>query len=206
MVIRYSHRHPACRILGIGLRAVLWVQGCCFSCEGCIADAYRNGEGIETTSEEMAAWYLSCTEVEGLTISGGEPMLQAAALADMLDRIRQERPLNVTVYTGFVLEELRRREASDQGIQRLLEMTDILIDGPYVQALDDGAPYIGSSNQRLHIFNPALEDRARAYYGGKTGRCIELHLDQNATYLIGVPSAEQRRIWQNMKKLGGKGS
>lgn len=154
----------------------------------------------------MAAWYLSCSDVEGLTISGGEPMLQAAELADMLDKIRKERPLNVTVYTGFVLEELRRRAASDQGMQRLLEMTDILIDGPYVQALDDGAPYIGSGNQRLYIFNPALEDRARAYYGEKNGRRIELHLDQNATYLIGVPSAEQRRIWQNIKKLGGNGS
>ena len=83
-VIRYSEKIDSTKLLGPGERAVLWVHGCCFDCPGCIAWNFRYGTFREETAEKLAEWVLS-TSATGITISGGEPMLQAAELARMLE-------------------------------------------------------------------------------------------------------------------------
>ena len=181
---------------------MLWVHGCCFNCPGCIAESFRKGRYKEEGSADLAEWVLRAG-TGGLTISGGEPMLQAAALADMIGLIRRKRAVSIVVYTGFLLETLEDMANEDEGIRRMLEYTDILIDGPYMQELDDGAPYIGSANQRLLVLNKEMETAAHEYYLGTVGRRIELQLGREAVYLIGVPSADQRAVWEKIKKLGG---
>lgn len=83
--IRYSERIESTRLLGPGDRAVLWVFGCCFDCPGCIAYNFKHGSYYEDTVDSIVDWILS-TGKKDITISGGEPMLQAEKLATVLDR------------------------------------------------------------------------------------------------------------------------
>lgn len=142
--LRLFRREPACGVLGPGTRAVLWVQGCPLACPGCVVpEAWPRG-GRATPVEEVAAWLLPLP-VEGLTLTGGEPLEQDAALARLIDLVRAERDLGVVLYTGYRYEELR---------SPLLERVDLLIDGPYRRELHGDLLWRGSSNQRLLPLTP----------------------------------------------------
>lgn len=98
---------------------------------------------------------------DGITISGGEPFLQAPALAELIGLVREREDLGVICYTGRTYEELRESIEA----QPLLEVIDLLIDGPYVLELDDGLPLRGSSNQRLVHLSGRYSDIERSYGG-----------------------------------------
>lgn len=200
--LRYGARIGGTSVLGPGRRAVIWVHGCCFSCEGCVAPGFREGAWEETSPEEMARWYLR-QGAEGLTISGGEPMLQAEALADTVERIRRETDCGVIVYTGFVYEALLEKAREAAEIRRFLDQIDLLIDGPYVAALDDNRPYRGSANQRLLPLTERYRSDLDHYYAA-TGRSMEIHLTERGTLMVGVPGRDQAAIWNHIKQLGGE--
>ena len=201
--IRYGARQHGCTNLGPGSRAVIWVQGCCFQCEDCIAQAYTTDAVSPqiTDAEEMADWVLSEANCDGLTISGGEPMLQAEALTDVLERIRIRRDVGVIVYTGFVYEELLERGQTDRRILDFLSRIDLLIDGPYRKELDINQPFQGSSNQRMICLTPRYKDAMETYYSAAKAREVEIRLSEGRLILIGIPSADQANMWREMKKL-----
>jgi len=90
---------------------------------------------------------------DGVSILGGEPFAQPVGLAALL-RCLKARRVHTVVYTGYTLEVLARR--AEPAIRAALELTDLLIDGPFVAALADGAgEWRGSRNQRF-ISHPAL--------------------------------------------------
>jgi anaerobic ribonucleoside-triphosphate reductase activating protein len=142
--------------LGPGTRFVVWVQGCPFDCKDCTSPYGRETkENILVDPADLAARIVGNRRVGGITLSGGEPMLQSAALAAMLGAVAAERPeLDVIVYTGFRIEEL-----NGDGTKSLLALTDLLIDGRYVEELNDDIGIRGSSNQRFHY----LTDRLKPY-------------------------------------------
>ena len=196
----YSARIDRCALLGPGCRAVIYVHGCCFSCPGCIASGFQAQEPLEATAEEMAAWVLALPQCDGLTISGGEPMLQAQALSEVIDLIRRERDVGVITYTGFVYEALLERASTDAGVARLLERIDLLIDGPYVQEKDEGQFARGSTNQRLIALTERYKDDIGPYYESGREREMELRLQGRRVMMIGVPSAGQSSLWQQLKR------
>lgn len=196
--LRYTSRITGCTILGPHRRAVIWVHGCCFSCPGCIASGFHAQHPRTLTADAMADWFLSLKDVEGLTISGGEPMLQSAALADMLDRIRSERDTGVIVYTGFTHEALLQRSEQDEGIARLLAHTDLLIDGPYIREQDQGDYARGSANQRLiNLTGRYLPDMD---YYHRSQRDMQIRVYDDHLLMVGVPSSAQAETWQAMKE------
>ncbi|MBR0281856.1 MAG: radical SAM protein [Oscillibacter sp.] len=201
-ILRYSARIGQCAVLGPGERAVIWVHGCCFSCPGCIGERYRSGPAKETDSREMASWFLAQGTGE-LTISGGEPMLQAEALSEMLEQIRKERECGVIVYTGFVYETLLEKAERDTALKSFLNGIDLLIDGPYIRELDENQPYRGSGNQRLLTLSPRYEEALESYYAAPS-RQVEIRLSTERTILAGVPSREQAEIWNKIKELGDR--
>ena len=198
-IVRCAARIGSTKVLGPGNRASVWVHGCCRNCPGCISEAFRNGPFLSFTADELAEWVLA-QDVEGLTISGGEPMLQAEALAEMLGIIRERRDLSVIVYTGYLYEELIDLSMQDSGIRSFLEQIDLLIDGPYIKNRDRNQPYIGSDNQRLLLLTDRLKDSMEYYYSAE-GRKIELHLSEAQTLMVGVPGEEQRKIWERIKRI-----
>lgn len=84
---------------------------------------------------------------DGVAVSGGEPFLQPKGLLTLLRGLKA-RGLHIVVYTGYTLEALMRRPEPE--IRQVLSLTDILIDGPFVARLADGAgEWRGSRNQRV---------------------------------------------------------
>lgn len=97
----------------------------------------------------------------GVTLSGGEPFCQANALCPVAAGAHALGK-SVVTFTGYTFEELHRRAAADPWTARLLDLTDLLIDGPYVEELRDlELQFRGSSNQRL------LDHAARARLAAK---------------------------------------
>ena len=73
--------------------------------------------------------------------------MQAAALVPLAEAVKV-RGKNLMVYTGYQYEQLVHME--QPGVQRLLSLADLLVDGPFVLAEKDlTLPYRGSSNQRV---------------------------------------------------------
>jgi len=88
---------------------------------------------------------------DGVTVLGGEPFFQPVALLALLPELKSRR-IHTVVYTGHTLEVLARRPEPE--VREALELTDLLIDGPFVSSLADGAgEWRGSRNQRF-IPNP----------------------------------------------------
>jgi anaerobic ribonucleoside-triphosphate reductase activating protein len=145
---------------GPGSRAVIWVQGCMQNCSGCYNPASWSFEINQLVSvETLLHRILSNPRNEGVTFSGGEPFWQAPALANLAHQVK-DAGLNVMSFTGMTLERLQS-EYAPAGAQELLNELDILIDGPYIEslAIHDPTSPVASSNQRVHIFNPAFQDR-----------------------------------------------
>jgi anaerobic ribonucleoside-triphosphate reductase activating protein len=197
-ILRVSHFECNTTLLGPYNRFVVWVYGCCFACEGCMAHNTNYGTKTEMTVRKIAA-QIPFDEIEGLTISGGEPFLQASELFELVSLARQIKDIGVIVYTGFTIEELRRDEKNIS----LLSAIDLLIDGKYVKELDDGKAYVGSTNQRIHYLTGRYKEIGSGYYSGQK-RKAEIKLTGSQAVLIGVPSAEALRVWDSMKhKTGG---
>ena len=134
---------------GPGLRCVVFVQGCPHHCPGCQNPQTWAFEGGEETSVEEVERRIRETVVDtGVTFSGGEPFRQAAALADLAERLRPDYDL--AAYTGYTWEGLMARAKEDPEVIRLLRQLDVVVDGPFVQALRDrNLLFRGSGNQRI---------------------------------------------------------
>lgn len=137
------------RVSGPGLRDLIWVQGCSIGCKGCFNEhlwSYTPKFIVPVVS--LIEKFTSRTgHIEGITLLGGEPTEQAPALAYFLKEI-QNLGLSTVIYTGRTFEyHLKSR---NPWVLKMLEHTDILIDGPYVETLNtQRLLWRGSTNQRI---------------------------------------------------------
>lgn len=168
--------------LGPGLRYAVWTQGCPFNCPKCVTPEGRPivaAKLIDTV--QLAKDIIDNKDIEGMTISGGEPFLQATSIASLLRMVKGKRPeLNVIIFTGFSKENL----LSDDALS-VLSMTDLLIDGPYIDELNDGIGLRGSSNQRLHFLTDRLLPYKSELQFGR--RQVEVTIISNRADVIGIP-------------------
>ena len=172
------------KTLGPYNRFALWVQGCLFDCKGCMTPDAQNLEGgVEIDIQKLATLINSTKEIEGITITGGEPFLQVEELNRLLELV--DKRLGVIVYTGYRLEELR--DKSDINIDIFLDKIDILIDGLYVENLNDNTALKGSSNQNIYQLSDRYKDVFDRYYNTKK-REIEIHINQDDLMIVGIPT------------------
>jgi anaerobic ribonucleoside-triphosphate reductase activating protein len=172
--------------LGPGLRSVVWVQGCPFHCPGCIAPNWIpfDGPSTEFQPEELADRLLANPQVNGLTFSGGEPFAQASALARLARLARQKRNLNIISFTGYRFETLLNTPP-ERGVFDLLDQLDILIDGPYIAAQNNGVGLRGSTNQRIHY----LTRRLVTYDFEYMPRRMDVVVQDGEILIVGIPSS-----------------
>jgi anaerobic ribonucleoside-triphosphate reductase activating protein len=140
---------PESVVDGPGVRFVVFAQGCPHHCPGCHnSQTWDIDGGKEMTMQEIRKMLRKRkSKLRGITISGGEPFLQAVEMA-ALAREAKKMDLDVVTYTGYLYEELLTLKMP--GLKELLEVTDLLVDGPFRQELKDIAlAFRGSSNQRL---------------------------------------------------------
>jgi len=122
--------------------------------------------------------------IEGITITGGEPFLQAKALIKLVECIKNKKDFGVIIYTGFTLKQLNNKR--DNHINKLLSLSDIVIDGLYVESLNDGSSLRGSSNQKITRFTSRYDDVFDRYYN-VASREIEVHLQNKNALIVGIP-------------------
>jgi anaerobic ribonucleoside-triphosphate reductase activating protein len=167
------------RVLGKGIRFGLWLQGCDKKCKGCLVpDSWDKKGGVEVGVDEIVKIFIE-SGVEGITISGGEPILQSEELLEFLLKIKDKRDVDVILYTGFKLEDIIKNP--------LLKEIDLLIDGEYIDELNNNTPLIGSDNQGVYV----LSDKGMElfeYMREKRGREIEIFDD----FIVGIPFKENR--------------
>jgi len=153
--LRVARLYHGSVVDGPGRRSVVQLQGCPIRCRGCFVPETHDPRGgiLLTIGEVMKALVDPAGEPrDGITVLGGEPFFQPAGLADLLKELRG-RSLHTVVYSGYTLELLARRQEPE--VWEALHLIDLLVDGPFVAALAEGAgEWRGSRNQRL-IHRPA---------------------------------------------------
>lgn len=180
MILNLAHLAFGCRTLGPGVRAVLWVQGCARRCPGCVAGPLLpDHEVSQVNTEALADRILSEKNLDGVTFSGGEPFDQAEALTALADRLRAARDLSLLSYSGYTLAELRE----DPRRAPLLDRLDLLIDGPFQEALRADLLWRGSSNQVLHRLSP----RHSGLDPTTAGAGVQLLVRGEDLFWMGVP-------------------
>ena len=181
--------------LGPGKRYALWLQGCHKRCPNCMTPASRDLDGGQMLDVSVIATkILLQKEIEGITISGGEPFLQPEGLCELLQLIRSQSDLSIIIYTGYYISELR--EWKNHFVDEILDHhTDILIDGPYIQELNDGGSLRGSKNQTVYALSPRYRDIVTGLYGQPERHC-EIHLNQNEALLVGIPDENGYKMWR----------
>ena len=147
MKLRVHAIEPRSRANGPGARFVVWLQGCTLGCPGCFNPATHDATGgRETTVADVAAQLAATRDIEGLSLSGGEPLQQAEAAAALLDAARA-LDLSTLAFSGYTLDEIRALPHGPAVLARL----DVLIDGRYVAGERLATGLRGSANQRIQL-------------------------------------------------------
>ncbi len=139
---------------GPGFRLVIFTQGCPRHCRGCQnPDLIPAIGGREMTPQEVLHLIKQniTSLTGGITFSGGDPLMQADALAETLKLFRLEYPqFSIWVYTGYTFEEVKHWP--------VLQYVDVLVDGSYEENKRDiSLAFRGSSNQRLIDVKASLD-------------------------------------------------
>jgi anaerobic ribonucleoside-triphosphate reductase activating protein len=202
-----SRLHHPVTVLGPGRRAGIWFQGCGIRCLGCVSvDTWRPDQGSAVDTEAILDWLAGRPEdeVDGVTISGGEPTDQPEALAALLDGIgdwRRSRSPGLTepdvlVYTGRDPEWLETTEAG------VLAGADAVVAGPYVEAEAGRAALRGSDNQRLVPLTPLGRDRYRDA-DRQPRTALQVAVTGREIWMIGIPlPGDLAAVRQSMAERG----
>lgn len=135
---------------GPGTRAVVWVQGCTLGCAGCFNPETHPRGGDEVTVSELYHRIAGLgAGIEGVTVSGGEPLQQRASVLSLLTRIRAETPLSTVVFTGYRWDEVARMP----DLAALRGCVDVLLAGRYEPGLRTGNGLRGSPHKTVHLFS-----------------------------------------------------
>ena len=149
--------------LGPGNRIGIWFSGCHRYCKGCANPELWDDKSIGDISGETVQMVIGqlrsdkYPEIDGVTISGGEPFLQPDALREVINILLKENITDILVYSGYQKVEL---EAEYKDI---LEDISVLVDGAYIQEENDGHPLKGSKNQMIHYMKQECQDVYEKY-------------------------------------------
>ena len=129
---------------GPGIRLTVFVQGCPHNCEGCHnPQTHDFSAGVDMTVDEIMDRINANPLLDGVTFSGGEALSE-------LGQMVHKKGLNVVTYSGYTYEYLRKNSDSENNFGKLLDVSDYLVDGPFIQAQKDMLlKFRGSRNQRI---------------------------------------------------------
>ena len=138
-----------------GISVSFFTQGCPHRCRGCQnPETWDFSGGKEFTPQVLNEIIVALTAnniMRNLCIMGGEPLCKENELLTLfvISQAKEKVPdVKIYVWTGFIYENLLKNPSPQ--LQKILSMTDVLIDGPYIEKLRDiTLPMRGSSNQRI---------------------------------------------------------
>ena len=145
-------------VLGPGKRVGIWFCGCHRRCKGCSnPELWKFQERYKTTPETIFELVKSVAQehdIDGFTITGGDPMYQAIGLQRLLSLLKEISD-DIIVYTGYKINTIN---------PEMLSNISVLIDGEYIEELNDNSLLRGSSNQKVHILDKAKANKYNTYF------------------------------------------
>ena len=143
---------------GPGLRYAIFTQGCAHRCPECHnPETWDFNGGYECEFEKIIKSIEENPLLDGVTFTGGDPLYQPQACYE-LGLLLKEKKLNILVFTGYTFEEIEELKVKDQWVEKLMSITDILIDGRYDNSQRDlTLLFRGSKNQRVIDMNKTRE-------------------------------------------------
>lgn len=139
-----------------GISVSVYLQGCPHHCKGCFnSETWDFQAGQRFTTEILSDIFNNKINANGirrnLCILGGEPM----AKQNLFSTLHLVKAANMTktpcyIWTGFLFEDLLKEAQTNAVIAEILETTDFLIDGPFIEEEKDLTLKMrGSRNQRI---------------------------------------------------------
>lgn len=192
MKLSLNKAHFPVTVLGPGRRIGLWFQGCSIGCKGCVSqDTWPRDPGRDIPLARLMGWCKEASggQLDGVTISGGEPFDQAPGLKALLQALHLWRrqaglDFDILCYSGYPLATLQKRHGP------LLALLDALIPEPYVEALPLRHRWRGSANQTL----VALSERGQARYAefidaaaDPAEKRLQIMNDGQRLWVVGIP-------------------
>lgn len=179
-ILRVGHEVPETDAEGPGRRYAIWVQGCTLLCPGCCNPELFSAEGGTPVHVNDLLERILATDVEGISLLGGEPLQQPVALAELCRRTR-EAGLSVMIFSGYTIEEIRQLDGGND----VLAWTDLLVDGRYDRSQpDEVRRWIGSRNQRLHFLTDRYHENDPQFVSPDS---IEIRLSGGELTINGRP-------------------
>jgi len=182
---------------GPGKRFVIWFQGCPFHCKGCLNPEFWENDGGVLMDVKRIMNHIRLSreteQIEGVTFTGGEPLIQAEALLLLASAIKSEG-LTILCYTGYLLQDILNNKVPYA--KELLKYIDILIDGPYIEKEKAALPWRGSRNQGIYFFTDRYKGLEPVISKeGKRG--IELKIGEESLAMTGIFDI---KFWEALKK------
>lgn len=176
-------------VLGAGRRVGVWVQGCALECPGCASvDTWNRDLGARHEPAELAAALVAQIkrdDLDGLTITGGEPLDQAEQVAELVTEVRMQLQgwchadnFDVLLFSGYAVKAASRRAGE------LWSRLDAAVCGPYRQQLPSDLPLVASSNQEM----VKLTDLGMSKYPmNDAGIRMQVVSDGDTLMMVGLP-------------------
>jgi len=176
-------------VLGAGRRVGVWVQGCALACPGCASvDTWNKDLGIHHEPAQLAAGLADLIRrenLDGLTVTGGEPLDQPEPLAEMISELKTQlaswpraAEFDVLVFSGYALHAAEKRARSLWGY------IDAAVCGPYRQQLPSDIPLVASSNQELVLLTNVGR---RKYPLNDAAHRMQVVSDGESMMMVGLP-------------------
>ena len=148
---------PQSRANGPGVRAVVWVQGCSLGCFGCYnpkTHSFEEGKSIPVDNLVNRIRSLD-KEIEGVTISGGEPFQQPKALHSLLREIKTKSSFSTLVFSGYSLPEIQSLPLGNKTTAYI----DVLVAGRFIAKKRVAKGLLGSSNKKIYLLSDRYTER-----------------------------------------------
>ena len=184
--------------LGPGNRLVIWVNGCNRKCPGCVSP---NLQPFKPCNEVDVVEFMSCfdlKEIDGITISGGEPFEQPVDLYALVKYCKSNGIDDILVYTGYTEKELVDKQ--NPYVNSVLSLIAVLIDGPYMAEMDNGADNLkGSENQSIIVKNHEYSELYQKYH--KKARDMQVFNMGKYIVAAGIPDSTFIKKFENNEEV-----
>jgi anaerobic ribonucleoside-triphosphate reductase activating protein len=174
------------KVNGPGNRFVLWTQGCSKGCKNCFNPETWSYSIYKELSPRQISELIKNFEVDGVTISGGDPLEQEEELLELLFLLKEIKlPKGIILFSGFSRNEILENPIRE----KCLSLIDVLIDGRYIDEKRISSNLAGSSNQEFHFLtDKILRDSILI------DQEVEIHFSSGLIQITGFPILNRKEL------------
>lgn len=131
---------------GPGFRTSIYSQGCSHHCNGCHNPQTWSPDGGKLYDVHKLYEIIVNEELSDVTFSGGDPMFQVEAFAELAKMVKNKTNKTIWCYTGYTYEQVKESPR----MRLILPFLDVLVDGRFdITKRNTDLKFRGSENQRI---------------------------------------------------------